>query len=175
MLLRYRPQVLSVFEQLLEDNIGANGISLKWTTLRMLPESGSISRKLSEYLPSTRLQGREQGGGAPSMPHMLPRAGKRVPGAFWATSFGAAGPLSLRTRGPTGPDSQSRRTCSKLLFKPLPPGKRGQMSPGLAKRNRGLPGGRARGFRGALATVKQSKRYLVGWGEGSGAWRRSGP
>jgi len=40
-------------------NIRANGTSQKWTPFEMLPESGSIPRKLAEYLPSTRLQGGE--------------------------------------------------------------------------------------------------------------------
>ena len=39
------------------DNIRANGISQKWTPLRMLPAPGSIARKLTKQLPSTRLQG----------------------------------------------------------------------------------------------------------------------
>ena len=36
------------------DNIGANGTSQKWTPLGMLPEPGSMPRKLTEYLPSAR-------------------------------------------------------------------------------------------------------------------------
>ena len=39
------------------DNIRENGPPRKWTPLKMLPESGSIPRKLTKYLPSTRLQG----------------------------------------------------------------------------------------------------------------------
>ena len=39
------------------NNIRANGTSQRWTTLRMLPESGRISRKMNKKLPSTRLRG----------------------------------------------------------------------------------------------------------------------
>ena len=39
------------------DNMRLNSSSQKWKPLRMLSESGSIPRKLSKYLPSTRLQG----------------------------------------------------------------------------------------------------------------------
>jgi len=39
------------------DNIKANSTSQKWTPFGMLAESGGIPRKLTKYLPSTRLQG----------------------------------------------------------------------------------------------------------------------
>ena len=38
------------------DSIRANGTTQKWTPLGMLPASGSIPRKLTQHLPSTRLQ-----------------------------------------------------------------------------------------------------------------------
>ena len=58
-----RPLDAVLFTELLEfgghpgDNIRANGTSRKSASLRMLPELGVIPRKLTKYLPPTRLQG----------------------------------------------------------------------------------------------------------------------